>query len=174
MYLYLNIADGDHYPVGLLKTLTRARAHRVFVRAHSATACEPRPARDPRLNIHPLQAPLTYPSFGRDVKLVLQWSPRRGDRETSRVGRVGYKPFPMARPFNGELQRLAQADGYYLGRLGKGRAPAAPPKDTSKAVTVKCLTETFDWAISVAGQLTIADLTKSFPAVKAEPGTGLD
>src|SRR5579884_4323554 len=43
-----------------------------------------------------------------------------------------YKPFPDARPFGGELQHLGQAEGYYLGMLGKGKAPAAPKGDTSK------------------------------------------
>src|SRR5579863_8430210 len=55
-----------------------------------------------------------------------------------------YKPFADARPFGGELQHLAQAEGFYLGRLGKGgRAPAAPKGDTSKATTVKYLTDSF-------------------------------
>jgi hypothetical protein len=72
-----------------------------------------------------------------------------------------YKPFADARPFGGELQHLAQAEGYYLGMLGKGRAPAAPKADTSKAATVKYLTENFDWAIGVVGQLTAADLAKN-------------
>ena len=58
-----------------------------------------------------------------------------------------YKPFADARVFGGELQHLGQAEGYYLGQLGKGRAPAAPKADTSKAATVKYLTENFDWAI---------------------------
>src|SRR3984957_12502340 len=73
-----------------------------------------------------------------------------------------YKPFPEARAFGAEQQHLGQAEGFYLGRLGKGAAPAAPKGDTSKATTVKYLTENFDWAIGVVGQLTAADLTKSF------------
>src|SRR5580658_7739709 len=68
-----------------------------------------------------------------------------------------YKPFADARPFGGELQHLAQAEGFYLGRLGKGGAPAAPRGDTSKAATVKYLTDSYDWAIGVVGQLTTAD-----------------
>src|SRR5580658_9513380 len=55
-----------------------------------------------------------------------------------------YKPFADARPFGGELQHLGQAEGFYLGRLGKGNAPVAPRGDTSKAVTVKYLTDSFD------------------------------
>jgi uncharacterized damage-inducible protein DinB len=84
-----------------------------------------------------------------------------------------YKPFADARAFGGELQHLGQAEGFYLGRLGKGTAPAAPRGNTTKPVTVKYLTESFDWAIGVVGQLTTADLTKSFIG----PGgsmTGLD
>jgi uncharacterized damage-inducible protein DinB len=85
-----------------------------------------------------------------------------------------YKPFADARSFGGELQHIAQAEGYYLGQLGKGRAPAAAANDTSKAATVKVLTETFDWAIGVVGQLTSADLTKTFGNGKGPSMTGLD
>ncbi len=85
-----------------------------------------------------------------------------------------YKPFADARSFGGELQHIAQAESYYLGQLGKGRAPAAPANDTSKATTVKVLTDTFDWAIGVVGPLTAADLTKSFGNGKGPSMTGLD
>ncbi len=85
-----------------------------------------------------------------------------------------YKPFADARPFGGELQHLAQAEGFYLGRLGKGRAPAAPRGDTSKATTVKYLTDSFDWAIGVVGKLTAADLTKDFGDGRGPSMTGLD
>ncbi len=85
-----------------------------------------------------------------------------------------YKPFADARPFGGELQHLGQAEGYYLGQLGKGRAPAAPKGDSGKATTVKYLTEGFDWAIGVVGQLTVADLTKTFGAGRGPSMTGLD
>lgn len=85
-----------------------------------------------------------------------------------------YKPFPEARSFGAEQQHLGQAEGFYLGRLGKGAAPAAPRGDTSKAATVKYLTEVFDWAIGVVGQLTSADLTKTFGQGKqAAPGLEL-
>src|ERR1700685_2036524 len=43
-----------------------------------------------------------------------------------------YKPFADARPFGGELQHLEQAEGFYLGRLGKGNAPGAPEGGTRK------------------------------------------
>lgn len=85
-----------------------------------------------------------------------------------------YKPFADARPFGGELQHLGQAEGFYLGRLGKGMAPAAPKNDTSKAATVKYLTEVFDWSIGVVGQLTEADLTKEFGGGKGPGMTGLE
>lgn len=84
-----------------------------------------------------------------------------------------YKPFADARPFGGELQHLAQAEGFYLGRLGKGSAPAAPSGDISKAATLKYLTASFDWSIGV-GQLTAADLTKPFGSGKGERVTGLE
>ena len=85
-----------------------------------------------------------------------------------------YKPFADARSFGGELQHLAQAEGYYLGQFGKGRAPAAPKDDTSKATTSKLLADTFDWSIGVVGQLTTADLTKSFGNGKGPGMIGLE
>ena len=85
-----------------------------------------------------------------------------------------YKPFADARVFGGELQHLGQAEGFYLGMLGKGRGPAAPRGDTSKATTVKYLTDSFDWAIGVVGQLTAADLTKTFSPGRGPSMTGLE
>jgi uncharacterized damage-inducible protein DinB len=86
----------------------------------------------------------------------------------------GFKPFPEARSFGEEMQHLAQAEGFYLGRLGKGgAAPAAPRGDASKATTVKYLTATMDWSIGVVKQLTAADVTKSFGNGK-QAMTGLD
>jgi uncharacterized damage-inducible protein DinB len=85
-----------------------------------------------------------------------------------------YKPFADARSFGGELQHLGQAEGYYLGQLGRGRAPAAPSGDTSKAATTKYLTALFDWSIGVVGQLSATDLTKSFGNGKGASMTGLD
>ena len=41
-----------------------------------------------------------------------------------------------------------------------------PAGDTSKAATVKYLTANYDWAIGVVGQLTGADLTKTFGSGK--------
>jgi len=85
-----------------------------------------------------------------------------------------YKPFSDARSFGAELQHLGQAEGFYLGQLGKGRAPAAPRGDSSKGATVKYLGEMFDWAIGVVGQLTTEDLTKSFSIGRGASMTGLD
>jgi len=74
-----------------------------------------------------------------------------------------FKPFPEARSFGEEMQHLADAEGFYLGRLGKGGpAPAAPRGDTSKATTVKYVTNVMDWSIGVVKQLSASDLTKSF------------
>ena len=69
---------------------------------------------------------------------------------------------------------LSEAEGYYLGQLGKGKAPAAPAGDTSKPAMVKLLTDTFDWSIGVVGQLSAADFTKSFGAGKGPAMTGLE
>ena len=85
-----------------------------------------------------------------------------------------YKPFPEARAFGAELQHLGQAEGFYLGQLGKGAAPQAPRGDVTKASTVKYLTAVYDWAIGVVGQLTTADLTKTFGGGKGPAMTGLD
>lgn len=84
-----------------------------------------------------------------------------------------YKPFPEARAFGAEQQHIGQAEGFYLGRLGKGAAPAAPQGDTSKAATIKYLTALFDWSIGVVGQLTPADLTKTLGQGK-QAATGLE
>jgi len=84
-----------------------------------------------------------------------------------------YKPFPEARAFGAEQQHLGQAEGFYLGRLGKGAAPAAPRNDVTKATTIKYLTDVYDWAIKVVSQLTTADLTKTFGEGK-QAATGLE
>jgi uncharacterized damage-inducible protein DinB len=84
-----------------------------------------------------------------------------------------FKPFPEARAFGAEQQHLGQAEGFYLGRLGKGMAPAAPRGDITKDATVKYLTALFDWSIGVVGQLTSADLTKTFGDGK-QAATGLE
>jgi len=85
----------------------------------------------------------------------------------------GYKPFPEARTFAGELIHLGQAEGHYLGVFGKGRAPAAPAADSGKAATIKYLGDLFDWSIGIVGQLNTADLTTTFGTGKSAM-TGLD
>jgi uncharacterized damage-inducible protein DinB len=78
-----------------------------------------------------------------------------------------------ARSFGELMQHIGQAEGFYLGRFGKGAAPALPRNDTSKATTVKYLNDQFDWSIGVVKQLTPADLTKTFGAGKGPGMTGL-
>lgn len=100
-----------------------------------------------------------------------------------------YVPFKngegdAGRSFGALMQHIGQAEGFYLGRLGKNGAAPQPPKvagtantfDTSKAATVKYLTELMDWSIGVVKQLSASDLTKSFEAAKGKgaPMTGLD
>jgi uncharacterized damage-inducible protein DinB len=93
-----------------------------------------------------------------------------------------YVPFKngegdAGRSFGALMQHIAQAEGFYLGRLGKnGAAPQAPRGDTSKAATVTYLNALFDWSIGVVKQLTAADLTKTEAAGKGKgaPMTGLD
>ena len=84
-----------------------------------------------------------------------------------------YKPFPEAKTFGGELQHLGQAEAHYLGLFDKGKPPAAPAGDTSKAATIKYLNALYDWSIGVVGQLSEADFTKTFGSGKGAM-TGLD
>jgi uncharacterized damage-inducible protein DinB len=78
-----------------------------------------------------------------------------------------------ARSFGELMQHIGQAEGFYLGRFGKGTAPASPRGDTSKAATVKYLNDLFDWSISVVKQLSTADLTKPVTAGKGPTMSGL-
>ena len=101
--------------------------------------------------------------------------------EAMPADKYDYVPFKngegdAGRSFGALMQHIAQAEGFYLGRLGKGAAPAAPtlagaapagkgkgaPADTSKAATVKYLNDVMDWSIGVVKQLTPADMTKTF------------
>jgi len=88
-------------------------------------------------------------------------------------GNYDYKPFPEAKTFGGELQHLGSAEGHYLGLFDKGKPPAVPSGDTSKAATVKYLDSLYDWSIGVVAQLSNADLTKTFGSGKGAM-TGLD
>ncbi len=78
-----------------------------------------------------------------------------------------------ARSFGELMQHIGQAEGYYLGRFGKGTAPTPPPNDTSKTATIKYLNDLFDWSIGVVKQLTPADLTKTTRAGNGPGMTGL-
>jgi uncharacterized damage-inducible protein DinB len=86
----------------------------------------------------------------------------------------GVKSGDGARSFGQLMQHIGQAEGFYLGRLGKGAPPAAPQNDASKAATTKYLTEVFDWSIGVIKQLTPADLTRSIAGGRGPAMTGLD
>jgi len=85
-----------------------------------------------------------------------------------------YKPFPEAGAFGRELIHIGQAEGFYLGNLGKGKAPAAPAPTAPKEAVAKFLAENFDWAIGVVGQLTDADLTKTVASGRGPAMTGMD
>jgi hypothetical protein len=78
-----------------------------------------------------------------------------------------------ARSFGELMQHIGQAEGYYLGRFGKGTAPMAPRGDTSKSATIKYLNDLFDWSIGVVKQLTSADLTRSVAVGKGPAMSGL-
>ena len=79
-----------------------------------------------------------------------------------------------ARDFGGTMIHLAQAEGFYLGRFGKGPAPTAPKADAPKAAVMKYLGDSFDWAIGTIKQLTQADMAKTIAGGKGAPPTGLD
>jgi uncharacterized damage-inducible protein DinB len=86
-----------------------------------------------------------------------------------------YKPFPEARSFGGELVHICGGEGHYLGMLGKGAAPKPPAAtEQTKPAVIKYVGENYDWAIGVVGQLTEADLTKSFDAGRGGSMTGLE
>src|SRR5262245_56557743 len=67
-----------------------------------------------------------------------------------------------ARTFGQLMQHIGQAEGFYLGRFGKGTPPTAPQNDTSKAATIKYLNTLFDWSAGVVKKLTAADLSRSY------------
>ena len=85
----------------------------------------------------------------------------------------GIKSGDGARTFGQLMQHIGQAEGFYLGRLGKGTAPQ-PPQDTGKAATIAYLNQLFDWSIGVVRQLTPADLSQTFPGGRGPATTGLD
>lgn len=86
----------------------------------------------------------------------------------------GVKTGDGARTFGQLMQHIGQAEGFYLGRLGKGAPPAAPQNDTSKEATIKYLNAVFDWSIGVIRQTTAADIAKSYPGGRGPALTGLD
>lgn len=77
------------------------------------------------------------------------------------------------RTFAGQMVHISQAEGFYLGNLGKGRAPTAPQGE-GKAEVIAYMTASFDWSIGVIKQLTAADMTKSFGGGKGPASAGLD
>jgi uncharacterized damage-inducible protein DinB len=80
-----------------------------------------------------------------------------------------------ARTFGALMQHIGGAEGFYLGRFGKGGpAPTPPAGDTSKEATIKYLNAVLDWSVSVVRQLTPADLTSPVTAGRGNPMTGLD
>jgi uncharacterized damage-inducible protein DinB len=79
-----------------------------------------------------------------------------------------------ARTFAQVMQHIGQAEGFYLGRFGKGTPPAAPQNDTTKATTVKYLNDVFDWSIGVVKKLTPADLSNPVSGGRGPAMTGLD
>jgi uncharacterized damage-inducible protein DinB len=80
-----------------------------------------------------------------------------------------------ARTFGQLMQHIGQAEGFYLGRFGKGGAAPTPPAgDTSKEATINYLNVLLDWSVSVVKQLTATDLANPVPAGRGAAMTGLD
>jgi uncharacterized damage-inducible protein DinB len=80
-----------------------------------------------------------------------------------------------ARTFGQLMQHIGQAEGFYLGRFGKGGpAPTPPAGDVTKEATLKYLNAVLDWSIAVVKQLTPADLANTVPAGRGAAMTGLD
>jgi uncharacterized damage-inducible protein DinB len=80
-----------------------------------------------------------------------------------------------ARTFGQLMQHIGQAEGFYLGRFGKGGAAPTPPAgDTSKEATIKYLNAVLDWSVAVVKQLTAADLASPVTAGRGNAMTGLD
>lgn len=82
-----------------------------------------------------------------------------------------------ARTFGALMQHIGSAEGFYLGRFGKGAAPAPPQNDDSKDATVTYLNAVLDWSITTVKQLTSADMAKTYPDPRGQnrpPMTGLD
>jgi uncharacterized damage-inducible protein DinB len=90
------------------------------------------------------------------------------------AGTDGVRSGDGARTFAQVMQHIAQAEGFYLGRLNKGAAPAAPQNDTSRATTLKYLGDTLDWSIGVVRRLTPADLGNTFAGGPGPAMTGVD
>jgi uncharacterized damage-inducible protein DinB len=86
----------------------------------------------------------------------------------------GFKGAEGVNTFGYQVKHIAQAEGFYLGRFGKGAAPQAPASDTDKAAIVAYLNQAFDWSIATVKQLTPADLTKAVGGGKGPAMTGLD
>ena len=86
----------------------------------------------------------------------------------------GVKSGDGARTFGQLMQHIGQAEGFYLGRFGKGGAAPQAPADTTKAVTIAYLNQLFDWSIGVVKQLTPADLSAPVAGGRGPAMTGLD
>ena len=77
---------------------------------------------------------------------------------------------------HGHSEALRVQERFHRGNFGRMdiEATVDDPMTLTKPVTVKLLTDTFDWAIGVVGQLTAADLTKPFGNGKGPTMTGLE
>jgi len=84
-----------------------------------------------------------------------------------------FKAHNETNTFGGLMVHICQAEGFYLGRFGKGAAPAAP-RDPDKAATLAYMNASFDWSIATVKQLTAADLTRAAGGGKGPAMTGLD
>lgn len=86
-----------------------------------------------------------------------------------------YKPAGIdeIRTFAGQMVHIGQAEGFYIGRLGKNGAAPMAPQGEGKAEVLAYMNAFFDWSIGAINELTDADLTKTFGDGKMA-SSGLD
>jgi uncharacterized damage-inducible protein DinB len=63
--------------------------------------------------------------------------------------------------FGGQMNHIAQANGFYCGSANGEKNPLEKPADDTKATAVKSLNTTFDYCLDVLRKMSDADLQKA-------------
>lgn len=126
-----------------------------------------------------LTAPMAF-AAGPEIDMwVARWQKAKdftvAVAEAMPADRYSFKPdgIDEVRTFAGQLVHLAQAEGFYLGRLGKNGAAPMAPSGEGKDEVLAYLDSLFDWSIGSINALTDADLTATFGNGK-QASSGLD